>query len=169
MVEEFKEVVISQFEMIYLGLKSYFLEIEVVQTKNGIFILQQIYTKDILKRFKLESCKPIWIPTQEKLKLVKDDRCELMDPIYFKRLVGSFRQLTSTRPTIVYRVGVISRFMKSPHQSYLQATKIILGYVKSTLDASIYYSLTNKFGLVGYTDSEVILKKERACHDMHFI
>jgi len=50
------------FEMTDLGLMSYFLGIEVVQQKGGIFISQKKYASDILKKFKMEHSKPISTP-----------------------------------------------------------------------------------------------------------
>ncbi|TXG59678.1 hypothetical protein EZV62_014251 [Acer yangbiense] len=59
-------------EEIYLGLMSYFLGIEVSQTDDGIFLCQKKYVGDVLKKFKMEGCKPILTPVEERLKLVKD-------------------------------------------------------------------------------------------------
>ena len=42
----------------------------------------------------------------------KKDIEELVNPIYFKDIVGSFRYLTSTRPYIVYGERIINQFMK---------------------------------------------------------
>ena len=54
MFEDFRETMKQQFEMIDLGLMSYFLRIEVQQTNDGIFISQKKYALDILKHFKME-------------------------------------------------------------------------------------------------------------------
>lgn len=53
--EDFKETMKQQFEMTDFGLIFYFLEIEVQQTDNGIFIPQKKYVIDILKQFKMKS------------------------------------------------------------------------------------------------------------------
>ena len=49
MFENFRETMQQQFEMIDLGLMSYFLGIEVQQMDDGIFISQKRYALDILK------------------------------------------------------------------------------------------------------------------------
>ncbi|TXG52111.1 hypothetical protein EZV62_021280 [Acer yangbiense] len=72
MIAEFKKAMIGHFEMTDLGLMSYFLGIEVSQTDNGIFLCQKKYAGDVLKKFKMEGCKPILTPVEERLKLVKD-------------------------------------------------------------------------------------------------
>jgi len=69
LVAEFREALASQFEMTDMGLMCYFLGIEVKQTEQGTFISQRKYAGDILERFKMESCKPMLTPVQERLKL----------------------------------------------------------------------------------------------------
>lgn len=53
-VEEFKEVMNKEFEMIDLGLLKYFLGLEVVKGKEGIFMSLERYVDDILKKFKMK-------------------------------------------------------------------------------------------------------------------
>ncbi|CAM8895114.1 unnamed protein product [Rhodiola kirilowii] len=86
---------------------------------------------------------------------MKEGTGELMNPTYFKSIVGSLHYLTSTRPDIVYGVGIISRFMEQPQQSHLLAAKRILRYINGTSDYGIMYSHTNVFCLTGYTDSDL--------------
>ena len=62
--------------------------------------------------------------------------------------------LTTTRPDIMYGVSLISRFMESPKDSHWQAGKIILRYVSGTKDLGIMYSTSEKFKVIGYTDSD---------------
>ncbi|PKI56621.1 hypothetical protein CRG98_023004 [Punica granatum] len=64
------------------------------------------YAKDILERFKMATCKPIQTPMEERLKLTREGSGADVNPTYFKRLVGSLRYLTSTRPDLVYSVGL---------------------------------------------------------------
>ncbi|CAM8990990.1 unnamed protein product [Rhodiola kirilowii] len=151
---EFKEAMTRQFEMTDMGLMSYFLGIEVEQADSGIFISQKKYAKDILKRFKFEGMKAVRTPVAERMEMMKEGTGELVNPTYFKSIVGSLRYLTSTRPDIVYGVGLISRFMEKPQQSHLLAAKRILRYISGTIDYGIMYSHTEEFCLTGYTDSD---------------
>ncbi|CAM8956645.1 unnamed protein product [Rhodiola kirilowii] len=151
---EFREAMTCQFEMIDMGLMSYFLGIEVEQADSGIFISQKKYAKDILKRFKFEGMKAVRTPVAERMEMMKEGIGELVNPTYFKSIVGSLRYLTSTRPDIVYGVGLISRFMEKPQQSHLLAAKRILRYISGTSDYGIMYSHTEEFCLTGYTDSD---------------
>ena len=55
MIVEFKEAMVSCFEMTNLGLMSYFLSIEVYQQDDKIFISQRKYANNILKKFKMKN------------------------------------------------------------------------------------------------------------------
>jgi hypothetical protein len=82
--------------MIDLGLMKYFLGIEVEQYEKGIFICQQKYAMDILKRFKMNKCKPTDTPIATCTELSKQDEGTIIDYNLYKRIVGSLMYLTST-------------------------------------------------------------------------
>ena len=145
MFEEFKKAMAREFEMTDMGLMSYYLGIEVKQNKNGIFISQEGYAKEVLKRFNMANCKPISTPVECGVKLSRLDGGEKVDPTYFKSLVGSLRYLTCTRPDILFGVGLVSRFMEEPTTTHLKTAKRILRYIKGTLDFGLSYSSSNNF------------------------
>ncbi|KAE8658327.1 Meiotic recombination protein DMC1-like protein [Hibiscus syriacus] len=49
------DVMMKEFEMTDMGLMAYYLGIEVKQQNDGIFISQESYAKEILKKFKMEN------------------------------------------------------------------------------------------------------------------
>ncbi|XP_026410566.1 uncharacterized protein LOC113305779 [Papaver somniferum] len=144
MIDEFKEAMIREFEMKDMGLMTYFLGLEVLQSDKGIFVSQKRYAKTLLERFKVSNCKAIRTPVEKRLKLEKGGNGECVNPTYLKQLVGSLRYLTSTRPDIVYGVGLVSRFMETPFQPHLQAARRILRYVKGTINLGMFYSTSRK-------------------------
>jgi len=117
MFEDFKKSMVQEFEMTDIGLMAYFLGLEVTQKEEGIFISQSSYAKDILERFKMESCNQVSTPIENGVELRKS-KVGNVDPTYLKNLVGSLRYLTYTRPDILYGVGLISRYMETPDQSH---------------------------------------------------
>ena len=96
----------------------FFLGIEVQQSESGIFISQYKYASEVLKIFNMSNCKTAPTPVITCLKLSKDDEGSTVDPMLFKRLVGSLMYLTATRTNIMYGVSLISRFMESPKDSH---------------------------------------------------
>jgi len=71
LIEAFKEVMKKEFEMTDLGLMKYFLGLEVIQWKDGIFVLQEMYAEEVLKKFKMTSCNPVSTPMEPSIKLSK--------------------------------------------------------------------------------------------------
>ena len=61
-------------------------------------------------------------------KLSKDEAGTKVDETLLKQVVGNLVYLTTTRPDLMYRVSLISRFMSCPTESHWLATKIILRY-----------------------------------------
>jgi hypothetical protein len=51
--KEFGELISKEFEMSMIGELTFFLGFQVKQIREGIFISQEKYTKDLLKRFKM--------------------------------------------------------------------------------------------------------------------
>jgi hypothetical protein len=52
----------KEFDMSMIGELTFFLSFQVKQMKEGNFLSQEKYTKDLLKRFKMEDCKLIKTP-----------------------------------------------------------------------------------------------------------
>ncbi|KAI0496759.1 hypothetical protein KFK09_023083 [Dendrobium nobile] len=154
MFQEFKQAMTKEFEMTYIGLMAYYLGIEVHQMKDGIFISQESYAKEMLKKFHMDNYKPTNTPIECGVKLSKHAEEESVDPTFFKSLVGSLHYLTCTRPDILYAVGLVSRYMETPTTSHLKTAKRILRCIKGTIHFGLLYSSSNDFKLVGYSDSD---------------
>ncbi|KAG6392750.1 hypothetical protein SASPL_146975 [Salvia splendens] len=78
MFEEFKKAMTEEFKMTDIGLMAYYLGVEVKQLEDRVFITQEHYAKEILKKFKMEDCKPINTPVDCGVKLSKNDKGEKM-------------------------------------------------------------------------------------------
>ena len=129
MLEEFKKAMMKEYEMTDLGLMRYFLGIQVRQSKEGIFISQEKYLEDLLKKFRMSNCKPVSTPLSLNDKLQLNDGAEKVDATAYRKLVGSLNYLTHTRPDIVYSVNLISRFMHEPSKLHFAVAKRILRYL----------------------------------------
>jgi len=154
MFEDFKQAMNKEFEMTDIGLISYYLGIEIKQGEDGIFVNQEKFAKEILKKFKMEDCAKVKTPVECGVKKSKNDEGEKINSTTFKSLVESLRYLTCTRPDILYRVGLVSRFMETPTITHFKALKRILRYIKGTIDFGLFNDYSNSFDLMGYSDSD---------------
>ncbi|KAL0443704.1 UNVERIFIED_CONTAM: Retrovirus-related Pol polyprotein from transposon TNT 1-94 [Sesamum latifolium] len=127
---------------------------KVKQRDDGIFISQEGYAKEILKKFEMENCMPVSTPVECGVKLSSRQDGKKINSTYFKSLVGSLRYLTCTRPDILFGVGLVSRHMEAPTTSHLKVAKRILRYIQGTIDHGIFYKSSQDFELVGYCDSD---------------
>ena len=69
---EFSEEMKREFEMSIVGELNYFLGLQVKQQKDGIFIFQDKYAKNLVKRFGLDSKKHTSTPMSSSAKLSLD-------------------------------------------------------------------------------------------------
>ena len=58
-IAELRKNLFQEFEMKDLGLLKYFLGIEVLRSKKGIFINQRKYILDLLAEIRMFDCKPV--------------------------------------------------------------------------------------------------------------
>ena len=154
MFEDFKKAMTKEFEMTDIGLMAYYLGIEVKQMEDGIFISQEGYAEDILKKFEMLISNPVSTPVECGVKLSKHDDKEKVNLTFFKSLVESLRYLTCTRPNILFGIVLVNRYMEVPTMTHLKTAKRILRYLKGTLDYGLLYSPYKDFKLVGYSDSD---------------
>ena len=143
-----------RFQMKELGQLKHFLGLEIDWTQEGIFLHQEKYSKDLLKKFGRLNCKPISTPMEVNTKLCAHEGKDLEDATMYRTLVGSLIYLTLTRPDISYAVGVISRYMQNPKKPHLEVARRILRYVKSTLGYGLLYKKGGDCKLAGFCDAD---------------
>ena len=151
---DFSNMMRSEFEMSMMGELNFFLGLQIKQTSNGTMIHQQKYIKELLKRYGMESAKPIDTPISPSTRLVMDDGSPSVEEKLYRGMIGSLLYLTASRPDIVFSVGLCARFQSNPKESHLKAVKRILRYLKHTPDLSLWYPKRCNFDLVGYADAD---------------
>lgn len=99
---------------------------------------QKKYALNLLKRFKLEKCKPVATPLVVNEKLMKDDSEEREDPKLYRSLIGSLLYLTASRPDVMFAASLLSRYMQSPSIKHFGAAKRVLRYIRGTIEYGIW-------------------------------
>ncbi|WVZ78229.1 LOW QUALITY PROTEIN: hypothetical protein U9M48_025977 [Paspalum notatum var. saurae] len=122
-IQRIRDNLSIRFQMKELGELKHFLGLEVEHTKDGIFLGQQKYAKDLLQRYGMLDCKPIATPMDSNVRLQEDEGKHLEDVTMYQRMVGSLMYLTLTRPDISYSV---CRYMSNPKKPHLDTVRRIL-------------------------------------------
>ena len=103
-----------EFEMSMIGELNFFLGFQIKQLKKGTFIHQEKYARDILKKFKLDDCKPIKTPMPTNGHLDLDEGGKSVDQTLYRSMIGSLLNLTASRPDIMFSVCMCARFQANP-------------------------------------------------------
>nr|GEX55613.1 putative ribonuclease H-like domain-containing protein [Tanacetum cinerariifolium] len=99
--DEFEALMKSRFQMSSIDKLTFFLGLQVKQKEDGIFISQDKYVAEILKKFDFISVKTTSTPIETKKPLVKDEEAADVDVHLYRCMIGSLMYLTASRPDIV--------------------------------------------------------------------
>ena len=129
----------NEFEMSMIGELSYFLGLQIKQLKNGTFVSQGKYIKDMIKKFGMIDSKVISTPMGTNGNLDSDASGNMVDQKLYWSMIGSLLYMTASRPDVMISVRMCARFQASPRESHLKATKRILRYLKHTPNIGLWY------------------------------
>ncbi|KAG9454272.1 hypothetical protein H6P81_007176 [Aristolochia fimbriata] len=124
------------------------------QRVDGIFISQEKYARNLVKKFGLEDAKAMRTPMSATDRICRDENGTLADPTLYRSMIGSFLYLTASRPDIYYSVGLCARFQSAPKESHVKSVKKIIRYVKNTINLGIWYAVNTSNALAGYSDAD---------------
>jgi hypothetical protein len=113
-----------------MGELQFFLGLQIKQAKEGTFVHQAKYMKDIFKKFKMDYSKPLLTPMTTTTALDVDGDGEPVDQKEYRSMIGSILYLTATRPDIQFFVsmcsfsGVTEDLTSTDRQADLQVSSI---------------------------------------------
>jgi hypothetical protein len=115
---------------------------------------QDKYTKDIVRKFKMDDSKAMTTPMSTTTALDADEVGEHVYQKEYRSMIGSLLYLTATRPDIQFSVCLCARFQASPRTSHRQAVKPIFRYLRHTPDFGLWYSSSPSLALHGFSDAD---------------
>ncbi|GKA54391.1 putative ribonuclease H-like domain-containing protein [Tanacetum coccineum] len=121
----FEKIMKDKFQMSSMGELTFFLGLQVTQKEVGIFISQDKYVAEILKKFNYRDVKSASTLVELEKRFSQRWRCWLM---------------------LIFQV--------TPKISHLLAIKRIFRYLKGKPTLGLWYSRDSPFELVAYTDSD---------------
>ncbi|GKD52362.1 putative ribonuclease H-like domain-containing protein [Tanacetum coccineum] len=148
---EFEKMMHKKFQISYMGELTFFLGLQVKQKKDRIFISQDKYMTEILKKFGFTDVKTATTPMETQKVFLKDEDGEEVDVYSYRSMIGSLMYLTSSRPDIMFAVCACARYQVNPKISHLHAVK---RYLKGQLKLGLWYPKDSPFDLIAYTDSD---------------
>nr|GEV79229.1 putative ribonuclease H-like domain-containing protein [Tanacetum cinerariifolium] len=125
---EFEALMHDKFQMSAMGELNFFLGLQVLQKKDGIFVSQDKYGKDGTG---------------------KDVELHL-----YRSMIGSLMYLTTSRPDIIFAIYACARHQVTPKECHLHAVKRSFRYLKGHPKLGLWYPKESPFNLVAYSDSD---------------
>ncbi|GJR27767.1 putative ribonuclease H-like domain-containing protein [Tanacetum coccineum] len=130
---KFEKLMHKKFQMSSMGDLTFFLGLQVTQKDDGIFISQDKYVDEILKKFGFSTVKTTSIPMETSKPLMKDENAKDVD---------------------VHLYRSMNVFQVTPKVSHLHAVKRIFRYFKGQPKLGLWYYKDSPFDLEAYTDSD---------------
>ncbi|GJX24234.1 putative ribonuclease H-like domain-containing protein [Tanacetum coccineum] len=128
--------------------------LQVMQKDDGIFISQDKYVADILKKFDFVTVKTASTLIETNKALLKDEEAEDVDAYLYRSMIRSLMYLTASRPDIMFVVCACARFQVTPKVSHLHAVKRIFRYLKGQPKLGLWYPRDSPFDLEAFSDSD---------------
>jgi hypothetical protein len=110
LVSRFQKMMESEFQMSIMGELTFFLGIQVKQIKQGTFVHQAKYTKDLMKKFNMAELKPLSTLMSSAMSLGPDKDGKAVNQREYRSMIGSLLYLTATRSDIQFTVGLCACF-----------------------------------------------------------
>ncbi|GJU14188.1 putative ribonuclease H-like domain-containing protein [Tanacetum coccineum] len=151
---EFEKLMHDKFQMSSMGELTFFLGLQVQQKSDGIFISQDKYVAEILKKFDFATVKTASTPIESNKALVKDEEAKAVDVHLYRSMIGSLMYLTASRPDIMFVVCACARFQVTPKTSHLHVVKRIFRYLKGQSKLGLWYPRDSPFDLEAFSDSD---------------
>jgi hypothetical protein len=151
LVARFAEDMSRELEMSMMGELQFFLGLKIKQSMEGTFVHEAKYTKDIVRKFKMEDSKAMATPMSTTAALDVKKEGENVDQKEYLSMIGSLLNLTATKPDIQFSVCLCARFQASPRTSHWQAVKHIFRYLRHTSDFGLWYSASYSLALHGFS------------------
>jgi hypothetical protein len=143
----FEKLMKDEFQMSSMGELTFFLGLQVQQSKEGIFISQDKYVTEIVRKFKFTDAKSSNTPADKTIHLLLKNASGVnVDVHTYRSMIGSLMYLTSSRPDIMFAVCACARFQVTPKTSHTLQQK----WLFRTLCVGRYYNRVLKNSLIGH-------------------
>nr|GFB21859.1 uncharacterized mitochondrial protein AtMg00810-like [Tanacetum cinerariifolium] len=137
-----------------MGELNFFLGLQVLQKEDGIFLSQDKYVGDILKKFRYSDVRSSNTPMDKENPWGKDETGKDVDIHLYRSMIGSLMYLTASRPDIMFGICAYARDQVTPKECHMHAIKRNFRYLKGHPKLGLWYPKESPFDLVTYSDSD---------------
>jgi hypothetical protein len=150
--DEFSKIMMNMFEISMMWVLTFFLGFQIKQAKEGTFISQMKYTRDVLKKFDIDKVKPVktFMGIIGHLDLDLGDTS--VDQKLYRSMIRSLLYLCASMPDIMLSMCMCARLQAAFKDCHLREIKRIMRYLILTPNLGLWYPKGSHFELLGYSD-----------------
>ncbi|GJR23559.1 putative ribonuclease H-like domain-containing protein [Tanacetum coccineum] len=152
--KEFEALMHEKFKMSAMGELTFSLGLQVLQKNDGIFLSQDKYVADILKKFGLSDVRSAKTLMNREHPWGKDGSGKDVELHLYRSMIGSLMYLTASRPDIMFAICACAKHQVTPKECHLHAVKSIFRYLKGHPKLGLWYPKESPFDLVAFSDSD---------------
>lgn len=119
MVDHFAKLMTSKFQTSMNREIIFILGLQIQQVPEGIFIHQQKYSAELLKKYSMDNCSSVKVHMAIGFKIATDST----------GMTGYLLYLSESRPNIIFTTGLCARYQADPKMSHLNAVIPIFRYL----------------------------------------
>src|SRR5258705_26660 len=144
------------FEITDQGTANWLLGLHITYTDEGITLSQRAYFEKVLKKFNMESSRPVSTPLNKNIQLRKGlPEQQIENPSYYQSIIGSLMYgVTGTRPDLAHTISLLSQFNSCPDETHLSAANHVLQYLNGTKDYTLFYPAGEPLTLEAFSDAD---------------
>ncbi|XP_023742908.1 uncharacterized mitochondrial protein AtMg00810-like [Lactuca sativa] len=145
----------SQFKMSMMGTIKNFMGLNILQSRQGIFINQDKYSRNLLEKFGMTSSSKLQVPVAVGTRLGPSLDKSVFDLTLYMSMIGSLLYLTVSRPDIMFIVCNCARYQSNHKEPHLTARKNIFCYLKGTASLGLWYPSKTGFFIQSFLDANL--------------
>ena len=107
-----------------------FMGLNILQSREGIFINQEKYTRNLLEKFGLTNSTKLRVPLAVGTRLNPSLDKPAVDLTLYRSMIGLLLYLTESRSYVMFSVCNCARYQSNPREPHLTAVKNIFRYHK---------------------------------------
>lgn len=157
----------KKFEMSLMGDLTFFLGLQ-IREKEGTFINQGKYERDLLKKHNFDQINPSKTPMSYSCSLDQDLDNKSIDQKLYRGLIDSLLYLIASRPDIMFSVGVYARFQANPKRISPHNGEENLRYLNRTRDLALWYSYNSDILSVKYSNYDYKVDRKNTTRNCQF-
>ena len=138
-----------------IGKINNFLGLNIHQSKDGIFINQEKYSRNFLEKFGMMNSLKLKVPMNVGTRLGPSLDKLVVDIKLYRKMIGLLLYLTASRLDIMFVVCNCVRYQSNPKEPHSTALKNIFRYLKGTASLGLWYPSKTGFFIQVFSDADL--------------